>query len=286
MNIDTQTSGQPLAIHAASVRLPQFAPNETLTWFRRAETQFRLKHISVSATKADYVLESLPESVFRRISSWLDEQPDIVPYESLKIHLLEIYSLSPSERALRIFAMPGQPLGDRTATQVWEEITSLCRIPKLTSDGTTHDQLDLKKEIWLQCLPDYVRSLMHDAHTSTVDVLTKKADALLAARRVSHTFPAATHASSVEDHRLHSVATPTMAPASPVQQPAWTSELCHPPDVSVVRPRPAQINKRLPTTGKLSASGICTFHLRFGERARNCVPGCTWSKNAVSGRAQ
>jgi len=41
-------------VNAASIRLPPFSPNEALTWFRRAETQFRLKNIVKATTKADH----------------------------------------------------------------------------------------------------------------------------------------------------------------------------------------------------------------------------------------
>jgi len=43
-------------VNAASIRLPPFSPNGALTWFRRAETQFRLKNIVKVTTKADHVV--------------------------------------------------------------------------------------------------------------------------------------------------------------------------------------------------------------------------------------
>ena len=61
--------------HWVLVKLPAFSANEHLTWFRSAETRLRLKNIIRTNTKADYVLEALPESVFRRISARLDDEP-------------------------------------------------------------------------------------------------------------------------------------------------------------------------------------------------------------------
>jgi len=43
-------------VNAASICLPPFSPNGSLTWFRRAETQFRLKNIVKATTKADHVV--------------------------------------------------------------------------------------------------------------------------------------------------------------------------------------------------------------------------------------
>ncbi|ROT71047.1 hypothetical protein C7M84_010632 [Penaeus vannamei] len=54
--------------------LPPFSPNEALTWFQRAETQFRLKNIVKATTKADHIMAVLPEKVFHWITPW-DHNP-------------------------------------------------------------------------------------------------------------------------------------------------------------------------------------------------------------------
>ena len=56
----------PEEINAVATRLPDFAQNEPLTWFRRAETRFRIRGIVQlqPTTRADYVLEALPEAIF------------------------------------------------------------------------------------------------------------------------------------------------------------------------------------------------------------------------------
>ena len=55
------TSKIPEEINAVTTRLPDFSQNEPLTWFRRAETRFWLRGITQPTTKADYMLETLPE---------------------------------------------------------------------------------------------------------------------------------------------------------------------------------------------------------------------------------
>ena len=95
--------------NAVATRLPVFSQHEPLTWFRRAETRFRLRGIKQATTRADYVLEALPETIFR-----LDQQPDEIPYDDLKKHLLKEFFPTTSERARRLLLMPSQPIGDRT----------------------------------------------------------------------------------------------------------------------------------------------------------------------------
>ena len=76
-------------VNAAAVRLPQFSPNQPLTWFRRAERHFKLKGITNSITKADYALEAVPEAVFQTISPWLDTQLEDITLDRLKPAYLE-----------------------------------------------------------------------------------------------------------------------------------------------------------------------------------------------------
>jgi len=57
------TMSECTAVHAAAFRLPPFSTTDTMIWFRRAEIQFPLKKITVSSTKADYVLAALPDCV-------------------------------------------------------------------------------------------------------------------------------------------------------------------------------------------------------------------------------
>ena len=83
----------PEQINAVSTRLPDFAQNEPLTWFRKAETRFRIRGIVQPTTRADYVLEALPETIFARIGPWLNQQPDEI--KILKIASLQmiVYSI-------------------------------------------------------------------------------------------------------------------------------------------------------------------------------------------------
>ena len=147
-------------INAVATRLPDFSPTEPLTWFRRAETRFWLRGVKQQTTRADYVLEALPEAVIRSIGPWLDQQPDEIPYDDLKKHLLKEFSPTTSERARRLLLMPSQPMGDRKPSQLWDEICTLSRLPDVDDKSLQHKEVDLKKEIWLQSLPRCVRVLL------------------------------------------------------------------------------------------------------------------------------
>ncbi|ROT61295.1 Retrovirus-related Pol polyprotein from transposon opus [Penaeus vannamei] len=238
-------------VNAASICLPPFSPNGSLTWFRRAETQFRLKNIVKATTKADHVVAVLPEEVFHRIAPWLDSQPDDIDYDTLKQELLKEFSLSPSERARQILNIPNTPLGDRTPKQVWQEITALCRLPTKDAEGKFHE-VDLKKEIWLRSLRGNIREKLHDANETAIEVLLTRANTLVEAHRQARPQSAA-----------------------PIFPSAGTDNNAATIPINAATARGTNTNRR-PFARYLAADGICSYHKRFGNAAYHCLNGCRW----------
>ena len=233
-------------IHAVATRLPDFSPNEPITWFRRAETRFRLRGIKTSTTKADYVMEALPESIFQRISPWLDQQEDEIPYDTLKSYLLKEFSMTTAERARRILEMPSQPLGDRKPSQVWNEICTLSRLPQIDSTNK-HLEVDLKKEIWLQTLPSNIRASMHNTDKA-IEELTTLADDLAASQKAAR--HQSTLTSAVDDVLSD--------------------------DITSIRPHANKHKQHEKTffNATLDKDSICSYHKKFKEAARKCLEGC------------
>ena len=274
---DQPTQVTSTAIHAITVMLPTFSPNELLTWFRRAETHFRLKDVTRTGTKSDYVLEALPESVFRRLSSWLDDQGDTIPYDDLKQQLLKEYSPLPSERARRVLEMPQQPLGDRTSRQVWNEIVSLCRLQILDPATNKYKEIDLKKEIWLATLPSNIRALLHDTDADSMENLITRADALIETHKICRPSPVPSVASAEPngaecDDELNAIYRP----------PTRTT----PRRTQYYTPRRGPFQAP-PFQATITPAGICSYHDRFKNNAGNCMEGCKYwkPKNSQGGRS-
>lgn len=239
-------------IYAVSVKLSPFstqAPTSCSIWFRRAEIQFRLRRISDPYTKADYVLEAMPEDIFTQISSWLDDFQVGIKYDDLKSYLLREFTLTHSARAQKLLAFSKQPLGDRSTHTVWNEMQALARLPTIDPVTGQHRQVDLMRELWLQTLPSAVRAALPDAADLPMSVLIETADKLIDATKASLS-PSHIGAVADFDHELH----------------------------AVFKQQHYQNRKRF--DAKILPSGLCIYHSKFGPRARNCVPGCQWSKNA------
>ena len=282
--------------NAVATRLPEFSQHEPLTWFRRAETRFRLRGIKQATTRADYVLEALPETIFRRIGPWLDQQPDEIPYDDLKKHLLTEFFPTTSERARRLLLMPSQPIGDRKPSQLWDEICMLSRLPE-TDEDSKNKEVDLKKEIWLQTLPSCVRVLLHNTDEKSMDDLSTLADEIMMPQN------AACHDTSrcLPPDVMPVRRTPDV---TPVRRTPDVTPVRRTPDVPPVRrtpdvmPRPAETTDDVVPVQRanwhanhnqfyatLESNGLCSYHNKFGNHARKCISGCRWfSKNFTSGR--
>ena len=261
---------------AVSVKLPAFSSVTPLSWFRRAEIQFRLKKITDPRTKADHVLEAIPEDMFPHISCWLDQQKEIITYDQLKDYLLGEFTPTASARAQQMFELSGRPLGDRTARAVWNEFQALSTLPTLDADGKPQ-QVDLLRELWLRTLPPTIRSSLADAEGMSMADLVSRADHLLEAHKASLRNHSINH--TEDDDSTASTPTPTNAvhrrrhPAT-TRHPAPTTT---PPTSTTTPTRTRQ--PHLPR-GHITPSGLCYYHHRFGAAARNCISGCTWPKNS------
>ena len=269
------TTEQPSATAShISVKLNTFSTSEPRAWFRRTEGRFRIANISVSTTKADYVMQALPDDVFHAITPWLDDQPDSLTYEDLKQQLLFRYSKSVTDRAQQILRLAHQPLGDQSARQAWDEIVSLSRLNEIDPATGKLKEIDLRREIFLQRLPDTIRAALPEAEDASIIDLVEKADKLLVAGR----------ASRCRRHQpIHEVQNEEMniAAAYPGRLPRQASR--------------QQRGQQPPHDVKLSSltsSGLCGYHHKFQHNARKCAPGCVWHqlqalapKNGEAGRA-
>ena len=100
------TSIALVAAAARDVKLPTFCAADAISWFQRAEVQFRLKREDSSTRKADHVLAALPEDVFPLISGWLTEQDGAdIQYAELEQRLLQKFVATPEERADKLLTL-------------------------------------------------------------------------------------------------------------------------------------------------------------------------------------
>ena len=230
---------------SAPFKLAPFSSSDPISWFRRAEVNFRLRK-TPHTRKADLVLAALPDDIFSKTGEWISQYDEEIPYPDLKEMLLQRFSIPPSMRAQHILQRGKIPLGTQDPSSSYAEFLALAKLPK---DGTHEEtQIDLLREIWLQTIPTQVKAQIRQASTMPI------ADLLKEVTQLQHAFlrcqPATVMAASDE------VADDDEADPSCV---AWQSK---------------RKNPKPPSTGT-----YCFYHRRFGKNAIKCHYPCSFAKN-------
>ena len=220
-------------VNAATVHLQQFLPNHFLAWLRRAEPHLKLTETTSNVTKADYALEAMPESASQDISLWLDTQEEGITYVVSKTRLLIGFSSPASVRTSRQLDLPNRHICNRTPTQLWHKIVTLRQLPEIDETTKQPKQLDLYKDMRLQCFTPDVRRTTPDTNGVNVELIER-------AYLLSMPHRAASHLAFKQQH---------------VDVAATTTTINHSSDISV----------------RYVTDSICGYHRRFGNLACRCV---------------
>ena len=233
-------------VHAVSLKLPDFWPDEPDIWFGQAESQFSLRGITAEETKFHYVVAALDGQTARRVDDLL-RTPPADPYSVLKKRLLSTFSLSERERTFRLFDL--EDLGGRRPSALVDYILALA--------GT--GSLDfLLRELFLRKLPESIRAIVASSSSTDLRVLGTEAD--------THFSTTGALISSVAD-------VPSAAPPLEMQEvyaayrPRYTA------------PRLQQRNRT-----NVSEKGFCYYHDRFGASVKKCRLPCSWGNDRASCR--
>jgi hypothetical protein len=244
------------AAHATStLRLTPFWPDAPNSWFQMAEAQFHLRGVTADYDKYCLLLASLPKESFRMVSHLVELDGDRVAddaYTQLKRALVSSHIMSDYKKVELLSRV--EPLGGWRPSELLATMLELC--PR------GHEASPFFAYLFLQRLPREIRVLLADDDTANMRAIAEKADRYLAL----HTLQA--HESSL----------------AAITQPAESEE-----DDTVAAATAQQRGKRwkkknFSKRGKQQqqqqkSTSICTFHLRYGEKARKYEEPCSWPEN-------
>ena len=254
-NDDASVPDSSVASAAPVFNLPPFTATDAAAWFHRVEALFRLRSITSSSRKADYVIGGLPKEVFSQISIWLTRQgTDAILYDDLKLQIIKRCSPTPEERSKRLMDLLRLPLGDQRPSTAFQEMRALSTL--LLPDGST-TSLDLLRVLWLLRLPQEVRGHITGFASMSEDDLLNQADSLLGASTLAATSSAA------------AVTIPAREEDTDDEPHAMAAQQRRPPRSFAFQKSQAEGPRR----------SLCYFHKRFGRDARQCRAPCSWSKN-------
>ncbi|KAL6490077.1 hypothetical protein MHYP_G00004220 [Metynnis hypsauchen] len=161
-----------MAMNAVALKLPEFWEQHAAVWFAQAEAQFAIRGITEDDTKYYYVVAALNNSTASRVVSFLQEPPEQDKYAGLKTLLLQTFELSESERARRLLSLPG--LGDSKPSELMDNMLSLMG---------DHPPCFIFRELFLQQLPEYVRTALAGSPLKDYRALAREADKVFSARQ-------------------------------------------------------------------------------------------------------
>lgn len=142
------TTAVAIAAATKDIKLPAIYIADAVSWFQRAEVQFRLKRENCSTRMADHVLAALPEDIFPLILGWFADQEGAgasIEYCALKQRLLQNFVCTTEGRADKLLTLSCQPIGDQRPSIAFQEMKALTRIPH--DDGTVKT-LDPLRILW------------------------------------------------------------------------------------------------------------------------------------------
>ena len=211
--------------HAVSLKLPPFWTTHPRSWFAQAEAQFVIRGIVTDDTKYYYILASLDQDTATRLLDLLDNPPEEGKYQTIKARLLDTFDLSELERASQLLHI--HPLGAAKPSELMDEMLSLLG---------SHPPCLLFKQLFLERMPDDIRTQLVVVKHVSCRAMAKQADLLWSAKEV-----------------------------------ATTNTLEVPLEVNSVSSK-----KMTSTTQPIFKSKYCFYHWKWGKEAKKCQDPCAW----------
>ena len=257
------TSAQDSTVAATPMlQLPAFTPSDVAPWFQRVEAQFRLRNVSSSTKKADFVIGALPAEVFSIVSRWLAEKgTDAAKYEDLKAEVILQCEPSAEEKAQMVLDLLKMPLGDQRPSAALRQLRNLTTV--MNTDGTT-SSLDMTLVLWMLRLPPQIRNHINGFTRKTDMELSILADSVKGTAGLSLPAAYAAAAIPVRDEKSDEEDIHAAAAAAP----RW-------PFGQKKRQRPYHQQQH----SSNSRNTWCQYHAKFGRNARNCSYPCSFPKN-------
>lgn len=260
---DDNTNANPWQL-SATLKIPPFWASRPNLWFLQVETQFRLKGITSSNTKYDYLIAALPAESMEIVADFLTNPTEGDKYENIKKLLI---SRCQDTEERRLDALLNRiELGDLKPSELFRQMENL-------AGGNSLVNKSLLNKLWLNKLPPSIQPCI-----IAIESTHEQADLFKIADRI-----------------FDSTDRPKIAAVQSKQQNANDSDikqlLTHLSD----RIKQLELRQSRPTTRNNSAhrrsfsqsrsrsetnskNDFCWYHRRFGNKSNKCLPGCTYNK--------
>ena len=260
---------QPANQQPVNLKIPAFWTSNPEAWFGMVEGQFVLRNVVQDNLRFYHVLGALPEVAVRGLGDLMRGAPPADAYQQLKTRLLAAHTLTEFQRMDKLLS--AQALGGQKPSDLLHELVQYC------PEGESQSRIF--RYLFLQRLPVELRIILSEDRDSPLPALAARADQLWA-HSAKRPHDSGVHAvvqeeAGAEGSTVAAVATSRSAdrgkPRGGRGGPARGAGRGGGPATGA--------DKSSPTWLAQQSSGLCRSHWRYGEKAYNCRPPCSWQGN-------
>ncbi|PNF17276.1 hypothetical protein B7P43_G05236 [Cryptotermes secundus] len=257
-----ETADSSLEVPRMAVRLPPFWPERPAVWFAQAEAQFTLAYINSERIKFCHVISQLDHRYATEVEDIITSPPEQGPYNLLRTELVRRLSSSPEQRFRQLLTV--KEIGDRKQSKFLRYLKSLA--PDVSGN--------VIRSVWTRRLPRNVQSFLAGQTESNSEA------AVLCGDRISEVevqpgLAGVDEPTDIGTLRQEIAQLSRQVAALSTEQDRFYPRFTFPP-----RLQQPPARQQIPLPGH-TASSICWYHRRFGARAQNCTPPCSYRQQGT-----
>ncbi|XP_025991342.1 uncharacterized protein LOC113003955 [Solenopsis invicta] len=246
---------------AQTVRLPPFWKDNPALWFAQVEAAFAIHRITGDDSKFRYVVLHVDQSVLPLVADLIANPPAQDKYSTLKERICTVLGETSATNIRKLLG--SHEIGDEKPS------IFLQRLRNLAAGQVTDDIL---KSIFMEQLPENVRTILEISEVQDLAKLAAQADKIIEmARPSSSTIQAVSGGQNNSDKLLKEI----------VELKQQVKKLA-------LRDRQRSGSRgRTPSRGRAKQRGnndsnksseYCYYHNKFGDKAFKCTPPCSYDK--------
>ena len=271
-----------------AIKLPQLWEAEIGLWFGCVEAQFRSADFTSPHGKYDAIIRALNIEQLKRVEEVVVTRPIINPYDVLKNALCQAFEI-PISRKLELFLNQDLILNEKPTDL-------LSKLKKLSGRDLSKDSAfqPLLKRMFLNKLPTSVQQILTADLDSSVEILAKRADNIMALPE-NKSKPDITTVIDSPQTTINELLERKISNLSQNIDKISIAASYRAPTVdnqssfsSGYRSQNGKFNPNKPGTfhnrdhhqpfKSNERNGLCYYHHTFGKKAFNCRAPCKWEE--------
>jgi hypothetical protein len=222
------------------------------------EVQFMVRDVTSNLDRYYLVLATLSEFQVAKVLAVTEEEPNDKSYSRIKAALLATHTLTPFQQVDKLVNMEG--LGGRKPSELLAELDKF----------KPRDMHSFYAYHFLQRMPREVRVLLAREDASNMGLLAEKADELMSLHLPQqHDMVAAVQQESTAGEE-----------AAEAESVAAVSGKTHNKKGGCNKKKDRKKQGgRSSSTSIVDQSPLCWAHIKYGDKAYNCMKPCAWPEN-------